>query len=272
VEFFDDYSAGAISTFNRGLGFANDGVGSGCSIVSRTMVSGQVQNRLSITAGQYGRKLPWGNDWGRIQIAMLLRINRASTFTGGASFFGICSGTTNMVASGTTDNFIGVKTGENANDFTFTAGTRMNYFDHNPTFRFVSRRGVTTTDRTGGAGSAGRGIASDEGYLSLHFLEIGRPVYANSASSITYSFGRLLSSQTGQVEMSLAKTVLMDALHQETLSTVGGGSMISGICGGANNTVSYSFDESTGELDTFNVSWVEAFGLEIAALGIRKCW
>src|SRR6185436_9373372 len=127
VEFFDDYSAGAISTFNRGLGFANDGVGSGCSIVSRTMVSGQVQNRLSITAGQYGRKLPWGNDWGRIQIAMLLRINRASTFTGGASFFGICSGTTNMVASGTTDNFIGVKTGENANDFTFTAGTRMNY-------------------------------------------------------------------------------------------------------------------------------------------------
>lgn len=271
VEFFDDYAAGSISTFDKGLGFDTNGVGTGCTIVSKTMVSGQVHNRLAINQGQYGRKLPWGNDWGRIQIAMMLRINRGSTFSGGASYFGVCSGTMNMVASSSTDNFAGVKTGQNSNDFTYTTGTRMNYFDHNPTFRFVTRRGTTNTDRTSGSGSAGRAISADEGYISLHFLEISRPAFASAGSSITYTFGRSLVSGT-MVEHSSAKTVLMDVLHQETLSTVGAGSMVALLTGAANNTTSYSFDESTGELDTFNVSWVETFDLEIAALGIRKVY
>jgi hypothetical protein len=176
-----------------------------------------------------------------------------------------------MVASLTTDNFTGVKTGQNANDFTFTAGTRMSSFDHNPTYRFVTRRGVTTTDRTSGAGSAGRFTSADEGYLSMHYLEISRPTYLNGASSITYTFGRHLTDGT-QVEMSLAKTVLLDALRGTVPTTPGAGTPIDTITMGNNNTVAYLFDESTGELDTVNISWIETFGLEIAALGVRKIW
>lgn len=105
----------------------------------------------------------------------------------------------------------------------------------------------------------------------MHVMEIGRPTYLNAASSITYTFGRHCSDDT-QVEMSLAKTVLLDVLRDPSSTTVGSGTGVSAITGGANNTTPYAFDESTGELDTVNISWVEAFGLEIAAIGVRKVW
>lgn len=271
-EFFDDYEVGSKLVFDGGVGFADDGVGTGSAIIAATMVSGQAQRRLRIIQGEYGRKMPWGNDWGRIQIAVLLRIDRASTFTAGApAYFGVCSGTTNMAAHANTANFVGLVSPADASAFAFSAGTRVNLFTVSPTWRFVSKRTAGPTDRTSGSGSAGTGMSASAGYLSGHFLEISRPTFAAAISSVNYNFGRRMTDTT-RVEDSLAKTVLTDLLQSDIVTALASGNTGGVILGGSPNTLTYAFDESTGELDTINITWPETFGLEIAAIGVRKVY
>lgn len=270
IDNFQDYALGAITVFDKGYGFTTNGVGTGCSIVARTQPSGQNEQRLSMTAGQYGRKMPWGNDWGRIQLAWLWRINRASTFTSALAYFGICSGTTNMAASATTTNFTGFRTPSDASAMVFATGTRADRINVNPAFRFMTRRVTTDTDRTSGAGTAGDCIVATSGYLSAVFFEIARPTFVG-ATSITYSFGRLMTTAT-RTEDSLQKSSLQDMIHGDMNTTIGGGNSLAVVPGGVANTHNYSFDESTGELDTINLTWPEAFDVEFGAIGVRKVY
>jgi hypothetical protein len=277
LEFFEDYSTGAISTFDKGYGWNGNGVGSGCSIVQRTGFgnTSPAQKRLAINSGQYGRKFAWGDSWNRIQIAVLWRLNNGVTFGPSRFYFGVCSGTTNMAGSATTDNFIGMRGPNNAaNDATFATGTRMSYFDISPTVRFATRRGTTNTDQGSGSGSNGRHVASTEGFLSLYLIEINRPTFATDASSVTYNLGRQSTNLT-QVEMSLTKYTLVEILEgQDFSSSMAGGGGLSqiGSNGLAGVVQSFAFDQSTGKLDTFNFTWDQAFDCEIAALGARKVW
>lgn len=266
VEFFDDYSVGAGPTLNKGFGWGADGAGSGLSIVSRNNVNGS-ENRLEIVAGQYGRKFGWGDDWHRLMICIILRINKNATFTSGKSYLGVCSGTTNMVASATTDNFIGHFL--DAFTMTFNAGTKLSFFSTGNSMRFGSRRGTTTTDQGAGVGSDGRRFAAAEANRSMWLLDISRPVFATDASSITYSFGARETNST-QAEFPLSKHALIDVLDEAVLSTLAGnGTNI--MLGGA-TSASFAFDQSTGKLDTLNISWVETFGLELSCIGVRKVY
>lgn len=278
LEFFEDYAVGAITSFNKGYGWSGNGVGTGCSIVQRTGFgnTSPAQKRLAIASGQYGRKFAWGDSWNRIQIAILWRLNRASTFGPSAFYFGVCSGTTNMAGSATTDNFIGMQGPNNgATDVTFGNGTRMDYFDINPSTRFKTKRGAgAPVDLGSGSGSNGRHVASTEGFLSLFLIEISRPTFATDASSVTYSLGRQNTNLT-QVEMSLTKHTLVECLEgQDFGSTMASASGMVQIAsaGLAGVVASTSFDQSTGKLDSFNFTWDQAFDAEIAALGARKLW
>jgi hypothetical protein len=271
-ETFDDYSLGAISSFNKGYGFVNNGVGTGCTIISSTQASGQVEQRLKVIAGQYGRKMPWGNDWGRIQLCWLWRVNRGSTFTSNLAYFGVCSGTTNMAGNTNTDNFTGIRTPSDASACVFSVGTRVNLITINPAIRYMTRRGApaTDTDRTSGSGSAGGCISASAGYLSGHFLEISRPAFVG-AGSVTYNFGRR-QTDAARVEDSLPKTALTSMLDSDIVTGLGSGNTVGIILAGSPNTNSYAFDESTGELDTINLTWPEAFEMEFAAIGVRKVY
>lgn len=276
VEFFEDYADGPITVFNKGYGWSGNGVGTGCTIATKTghgNTSPQ-QKRLLINSGQYGRKFAWGDSWSRIQLCILWRLNRASTFGPSAFYYGVCSGTTNMAGSATTDNFVGMRGPNNgATDATFTAGTRMNFFDINPSVRFASKVGASPTDRTSGSGSNGRHVSASEGFLSAFLIEIQRPTFATDGTSISYSFGRSMDDAT-QVEMSKAKSVLFDILLSDIGSTLSSGNSLARIiCSGlAGVTVSYNFDQSGGKLDTFNLTWDQTFDAEIAAIGARKLW
>jgi len=272
VDTFDDYPLGAISSFNKGYGFVNNGVGSGCSIIAATQASGQAEQRLRMIAGQYGRKMPWGNDWGRIQIAWLWRVNRGSTFTSNLAYFGVCSGTTNMAASVNTDNFTGIRTPSDASACVFSAGTRVNLITINPAIRFMTRRGApgADTDRTSGAGTAGACISASAGYLSGHFLEISRPAFVGGGS-VTYNFGRRMTDAS-RVEDSLPKTAAQSMIQSDIVTALGSGNTNGVILGGSPNTHNYAFDESTGELDTINLTWPEAFEMEFGVIGVRKVY
>lgn len=268
IEFFDDYPVGIINTFDQGWGWEDDGVGVGTpSIVSRTHIDGRTEQRLNMnTADQYGRRMPWGAKWNRIKIVLLLRINGSANITTVNGYFGVCSGTSNMVSSATTSNFIGLRTGDGTGTGTYTVGTASEYFNM-PSFRFVSRRGTTTTDIA--AGGSGHHITANEGFLTPLVYEVSRPVFTGSGS-VTYSH-KEVSVPSTLIEFSRAKDAVKFLLGDIAGATTGLSEADTAIVGSLGTTTG-AFDESTGVLDTVNFAWSEFEGLEIAAFGVRKVY
>jgi len=268
IEFFDDYSLGTIATFDKGWGWVNNGTSPGTpTIVTRTHVDGRSENRLNFnTNDQYARKMPWGGKWNRLKLVLLLRVNAVANLTTPNGYFGFCSGQTNLVSSSSTDNFIGLRTGDGTGTGTYTVGTITSYFNM-PTFRFVSRRGTTTTDIF--AGGSGHHITADEGFLTPLVYEISRTPFSGGGS-VTYSF-KEVSSASSQVQYSNSKQAVNRILDDVAATTTSLSQADSAIVGSSGTTTS-AFDESTGVLDTVNFSWSEFEGLEIAAFGVRKVY
>ncbi len=266
---FENYPLGAIASLDQGSGWGASGVVSGGTIVSRTTPQGTSQKSLSIIAGQLGRKFGWGDSWNRIQIFVAWRINHAATFTSDG-YFGVCSGTTNMVASATTDNFIGMKWEDTLpGGSVYTAGTKAPYFRHTSGFYHASRRGVVTTNIAYGY-TAGATTA-EAGYYSFAHYDISRAVFANDAASVAYNKG-WITEQTDMVETAKTKSGLLAFLTADVSLNVAASLSFAGVTAPSSGLTSNSgnFDQSTGKLDTLNISWPHAHGLEIAALAVRK--
>lgn len=266
-EFFDEYALGAISTLDKGLGWTSNGVVSGGTIVSRTMADGRVHRRLSISNGQYGRTLPWGGFWNRLKICVLWRLNHNTTINPVEGYVGVCSGTTNMVASGTTNNFIGLRWGDGASSLTYSAGTKNPNFNMGTSFRFYSRRGTTSTFIA--SGSSGHFVSGGEGYLSGIVYEVSRPLFATDGSSVTYTHGERSTDSTS-IEFSRSKDSIR-RIADEVSGTLASSEADIYVLGSAFQAgTSGAFDQSTGVLDTVNISWSHAPGLELAAIAVRK--
>ena len=269
LDYFEDYSVGAVSSLTEGFGWANDGVISGGTIVSRTHQDGRTMKCLSLLNGQLGRRMPWGDKWNKLRIIVGWRINASATFqTVNTQFVGVCSGTTNMVSSATTDNAIGWRWGSaSGENITFTAGTRVSYFNMGTAFRFMSRRGTTNTIIA--SGGSGHAIPAVEGYIGVALLRIARPVFANNSSSVTYS---LLegSTQASGIELYRPKNAIRHMLSDDSgASSLSTQDTESGVMLSGSTTV--SFDQSTGVLDTLNITWPETTNpLELCCIGVRK--
>lgn len=275
VEFFEEYDVGANPTLNQGIGWDGNGVGSGLSLLNRSIYTGKSENRLVISNGQYGRKLFFGDFWNRIQIGILFRINGSATFTGDG-YVGLCSGTTNMVASASTDNFVGIcwsgVIDGGPNSWAFSSGTLVNKYTQSTSTRFVTRRGTTTTIQSSGAGSDGRVFSATEGYRSMLFLEFARPVFATDATSVSYSFG-MRSTNATQVEMSMSKRSFVDVMLDTVASGLASNVTGSVLMGASAVTGSFNFDQSTGKFDTLNISWPHTDQtMEITAIAVRKVY
>jgi len=273
VDLFEEYSAGVITGPNGGFGWDTAGVVSGGTIVQRNIANGRTEKRLSLTAGEFARKLYVGGDWHRLRIAVLLRVNGASTFTGNG-FIGLCSGTANPFG-GTTDNAVGIYFDPvNVNSWAFTNGTTADFFAQSVGTRFVTKRGASVTDQGGGAGSDGRRFASDEDHRSLFLLEYRRPVFATAATSVSYEVS-MRSTNAAQAEFSLSKRALFDAiLDSANNSTICQSDTMVTLTGSGSTTVAntFSFDESTGAFDTLNLRWDGAHPLEICGLAVHKIY
>jgi hypothetical protein len=270
IEHFDDYAVGAITAFDAGIGMPVAGVGSGASIISATMADARVHNRLALNNGVYGRKMPWGALWNRIKIVIAARINNGANFLNTNGYIGVCSGTTNMVNVATCANFVGVRWGDGTGTSTFTAGTKINFFDV-PSFRGVTvRTGPVITDR--GGLSSGHSVSADAGYLSYIIVEMSRPVFANDAASVNYSVAED-SMNSVAVQFSYSKDGAR-ALAQDgdlvITSLANSGTDVAILQASGVTAAAFAFDQSVGALDTINLYWPQAFNLEIAEIAVRK--
>lgn len=268
IEYFDDYPV-LSTTMDGGWGWTDDGVIQGAGgVVQATHTDGRTENRLQLNNGQYGRRMPWGAKWNRIKIAVLWRINAVATFSNANGYVGVCSGTTNMVTSATTDNFIGARTGDGANNATYAAGTVSENFDIIGGFRFYSRQGTTST--LVGTGGSGHHISASEGFLSGFVYEVSRPVFSGGGS-VTYTH-KEVSPAVGQIEYSLSKDALNRLLEDTSATSTSSLSNSETVIIGMAGSTTGAFDESAGVLDTVNIAWPMFDGIQIAALGVRKIY
>jgi hypothetical protein len=271
LDTFEDYTPGTISSLDKGSGWSSTpGVATGGSaIVSRTGIDGRAYQALFVASGQIGRKFGWGANWNRIQIFMAIRINNSSTFTGDG-YVGVCSGTTNMVASASTDNFLGLRwENTSPNNVNYNGGTKSPYYNLVTTPRFTTRRATTSTDHGSGSGGTTRTIAAGEGYFTYYFLDISRPLFATAATSVSYAQGFIIDT-TANVEFSKSKSTLFQLALGEVAGTVGNHTSLAAVTAATPTTNSYAFDESAGVFDSVNLSWPHFWGLEIGALMVRK--
>ena len=268
MEYFDDYSVGSISTADQGWGWEDDGVIESGAISTHTHADGRTFQHLQLNNGQYGRRMPWGAKWNRIRIVVLWRVNATATINPVNGYVGVCSGTTNMVGSSSTDNFIGARWGDGASSLTFATGTVMDKFNMTVAFRFYSRRGTTSTFIA--AGGSGHYVSSTEGWYSGISYEVSRPVFASAATSVTYTHKEVTPDATF-VEYSRSKDALNQLLQDDSAATSTKTSAEDAIFSVA-GTGTGSFDESTGVLDTVNISWPQPDGLQLVALGVRKIY
>jgi len=274
VDLFEEYAPGAIVAPNGGFGWDTAGVVSGGTIVQRNIANGRTERRLSLSSGEFARKLYIGSDWHRIRIALLLRVNGASTFTANG-FIGLCSGTTNPFG-GTTDNAIGIYFDPSAvNSWVLTNGTTVDYFAQSVSTRFVTKRGAgAPVDHGIGAGSDGRRFASTEALRTMLFLEVARPVFASSISSVSYSWG-MRSTDATNAEFSLSKRSLFDvAMDSANNSSLAQDDTVVTVTGSGSTTVAAAFndDESTGVFDTLNIRWDGTHPLEICGMAVHKIY
>jgi hypothetical protein len=274
LDLFEEYDPGAIVAPSGGFGWDAAGVVSGGTIVQRNIANSRTERRLSLTSGEFARKLYVGSDWHRLRIALLLRCNGASTFTADG-FIGLCSGTANPFG-GTTDNAIGVYFDPaNVNSWAFVNGTTTDFFAQSVSTQFVTKRGAGAPVNQGsGSGSDGRRFASTEALRTILFLEVARPVAATPATPVNFSWG-MRSTNVTQAEFALSKRAILHAL----LDSANNGSVASDdtivtLSGSASGTVTntISFDESTGGLDTLNIRWDGAHPLEICGMGVMKVY
>jgi len=274
VDLFEEYPQGAIVAPNGGFGWDTAGVVSGGTIVQRNIANGRTEKRLSLNNGEFARKLYIGSDWHRLRIALLLRVNGATTFTANG-FIGLCSGTANPFG-GNTDNAIGAYFDPaSVGSWVFTNGVTKDFFAQSVSTRFVTKRGVgAPVDHGVGAGSDGRRFASTEALRTMFFLEVARPVFATSATSVAYSWG-MRSTNATNAEFSLSKRSLFDvALDSANNSGLAQDDTIVTVTGSGSTTVAASFndDESTGAFDTLNIRWDGTHPLEICGMAVHKIY
>lgn len=268
MEYFDDYTPGSISVADQGWGWEDDGVIESGAIGTQTHIDGRTEQRLQLNNGQYGRRMPWGEKWNRIRIAVLWRVNAGASISNVDGYLGVCNGTTNMAGSATTNNFIGIRWGDGASTLTFSAGTVMDKFNMGVSYRFYSRRGTTST--LVAAGGSGHHVSATEGFLTALVYEVSRPVFALPSTSVSYGH-KEVSPSSVDVEYSRAKDALKFLLWDSSTLVTSMSNTESAVIGTL-GTGSGAFDESTGVLDTVNLAWLESDGLQIAAIGVRKVY
>lgn len=262
VEFFDDYAIGATA-MSGGWGWGSPGILKGTSsVVLRTnQTTGMLENRLEMKNSSYGRRMPWGNKWKRLRVAVLLNATGTSDFTN-VFVLGVCYGTNAMYANNsTTTNFVGQFWGGTAN-VTNPAPATFQYSNfppaHDLTYFVISQSGQMGQITNGNwiprsiSGTLERAVGAT--HSTLFGFEMVRNTWSET-NAIVWT-GRAPSHNDlipGTVERVPAIGVTIMEMHSGPTGTA----WASGTANSGNPTVTTPNwpDTLFGPLDTINLYW-----------------
>lgn len=224
------------------------------SILSRT-ISSLLDKRVVLSNSQFARRLPFGTTWQSIRIG--IRISMRDTGADLASnprfWFGVCSGSTNLVSDATTTNFCGCAT--NATTWGRNA-TRYNKLSAG--IVCATRVGSTNTFSTGanvisGSSLIQNGAALNAADRTLWFIQITK-------GSPNYTYRGFFCQTDGAADRS--HTEMLEQMEQVTPSLTGHA---------WSNAVVLATSEAAGTFDHVNISWERTYPeMEISDLVVTR--
>lgn len=260
MDYFEDYADGQTSGFNAGRGWSGDWAVSGGQIVTRTTHNGIIQKRLALTNGEIGRTFRFGSIWNKIQVGIICRIDSVAALPAMSYYLGVCSGTANMASSPACANFVGQRgSGITWSTLSFAAQDSLL---SSATQQITRRVNTDTVNAT----IPGLVVPTTEACMGEIWFEIVRGRFAGPGDPVTYSHRvRAISGASVAAGMSTMKSSFINSMHT-------GLSGSDTFVGSVDASVSPTFDQSTGELNTFNFYWDCPTPIEIGAVAIRKVY
>jgi hypothetical protein len=222
-------------------------------IITGRVLNGVRTPMLAISADQIGRTIQIGNNWQRLAIGIRVGLVGSSTLLNCGFALGVCSGTTNMFSSGTTNNFFGIiSSGVGSGTATFGSNTFSLPFSvcrrvaSVNTVTAVSSLLIGNLDLSGGA----------DGRLHTLIVQLTR-------NGSTIDFTTMYSNNTSSGVALQSRENWINSMEADPL-------VIAASPGYARtNTTGFAVDEATnGPLDTVNISWAQAVALHIADIGV----
>jgi hypothetical protein len=267
MDLFETYDTGAITSFDGGIGWGDDGIARNGTIVTRTNERGETIRALSLdTNGEFARGLYVGEDWMGLDILVSWRFNGPAanmTTAGNNIYVGLCNGIVNTFKGATTNNFLGL--GIQNQQFTHVSGTRWDYYTGTFSWRAYSRAGTTTTDEGGGSGSSGRRYALTEGHVSTFRLTIIQALVANRSTDRNFTLYLGDTSTTYQEFTAPTRIQHSSNLWQREIAATSKNQEWNG---GSIQTWTVAHNESTGVLDTLNIVWDNADSCDVDLYGV----
>lgn len=161
IDDFSTYTAGTFISLSGGAGFtANGMITASNQVLSRTFVDGVARNVLQFNGrGDLVRPFPWGTNWQKIRIGILIGLTNVGGLQTNSLFIGIGSGTNSGYYNAGNSNLFGL--GNDGSSANFQHSNSLTY----PYYGFVSLRGVHKTNTViangiSTTGSTGDGIAA----------------------------------------------------------------------------------------------------------------
>lgn len=226
-------------------------------------ITNVVETKKNIKFSQVGlsRKLAIGSDWNKIRIGIMLSTNISSNLTPSPFYFGLCSGTENMVGFETVDHFIGIKN-KNLTVQTYFPSDVSNHIVIVP-FNYSkitngSETLLSATDNGGlGSNSPCFGVTTGRQYPFIIEITKGSPnytldFYASSANGTYQSWSKSTIKFQSDFSLNTLDTNPTNGFFKQT-------------------TQSTPVDELTyGYLDTICFSNTNAFSLYIPQVLVKK--
>jgi len=219
------------------------------SIITRT-INGEVDQRLVLSGEQCGRTMSIGNNWTSMRLGVRFSINRTSAYTAPPTLFaGICSGTSEMYADGTTKHFIGVRS--NASNWGYATGYLS---PANNSFVMFKKVGTTRTDSSLQTLSNAAWIGSSPTYRGSIIIDFTK----NNGTFVEVKFYISMLNQWDNTDAIFTNIMQSFVAPSSTHTTMAS----------SNITV----DEATnGYFDTINVGWLGITeGMEISDIAYSR--
>lgn len=226
--------------------------------MSQSIITVGGDKRLSLSNGQGVRRPVYLDNWTTIRIGLRLCFPSAGGLTGTPRLWlGMCHGTVNGVADGTTDNFIGMVT--NIPTWSRSAGPPAYFPD--VFLRAMKRVGTTNTYQGGGDMSSVPHFSADDSIRNALILEITK-------GSPNYTLFAGFPSAAGGVQHDVTDTEFLNIMELNDLGDIG--TVVSNYAkSSSNSTIATS--EGAGVFDTINIFWDKtAASCEISDVFHRK--
>lgn len=271
IDDFSTYTAGTFISLSGGSGWAANGIITASNqILPRTFLDGVSRNVLQFNGrGDLVRPFPWGTNWQKIRIGILIGLTNVGSLQTNSIFVGIGSGTNSGYYNAGNSNLFGLGNDGSSANFQYSNSLTFPYYG------FLSLRGVHKTNTVianniSTTGSTGDGIAALPHFTAI-IIDFTRGDYlTNNLISFALNMPSRLAPVDASVPAVLDSYPTMSMLLYDVQTETSSGLQL--VDTSQQTLAGHNTNERlVGKLDTMVISWGYSSNLiQVAGYIVRK--